>query len=105
MMICYEMADLMRRLSKMNIPYEIDYSVVPDFVQLWYPNKENAVCDVIWHPYSFGFEDGLLEIMGLTEDEEDTVEGYLTGEQVARRIASDWIAEKVMQKIEKELKK
>lgn len=105
MRTCYEMTELMRRLSKMNIPYEIDDSVVPDFVQLWYPSRENVVCDVIWHPYSFGYEDGLLEIMGLTDDEEDTVEGYLTGEQVARKIASDWIAEKVMQKIEKELRK
>jgi hypothetical protein len=48
----------------------------------------NDVVDAICSEYSYGHDEGLLEIMGgLTEEEErwDSVKGYLTPEEVAKR--------------------
>ena len=46
--------------------------------QICYPSIENRVADVICHYGSYGAYDGLLEIWGLvSDDNEDTVEGYL----------------------------
>lgn len=56
--------------------------MVPDA----YPNAE---WDAICHLGSYGYEDGLLEIMGDLVDEEkdgDCVVGYLTAEDVVKRI-------------------
>ena len=42
---------------------------------------------------SYGYKDGLIEIMGLLTEEEreqDDVVGYLTPEEVFRRIKRDW---------------
>lgn len=47
-----------------------------------------ALCDAVYHNFSYGNENDLLEIMGgLTEEEaeEDSVLGYLTPEEVAER--------------------
>ena len=54
----------------------------------FYPNKENRVCDVILHIGSYGREQGLLEIMGLVDEEKvgDEVEGYLTADECFNRI-------------------
>lgn len=55
--------------------------------QICYPNSEHRVCDAICHSGSYGGSKGLLEIMGLVPEEVgDTVEGYLTAENVAERI-------------------
>ena len=48
-----------------------------------------GTCDAICHDGSYGKEGGLLEIMGNLVDEtktEDTVEGYLTAEDILNRI-------------------
>ena len=61
--------------------------------QIWYPSKKNNVCDVICHRYSYGYERGLLEIMGLLTEEEsevDSVVGWLTAEDVFERIWRHW---------------
>ena len=71
-------------LDKEKIPHE-DMQIF-DGLQVNYPNKENCVCDAICHSFSYGHEQGLLEIMGLTEDEDDDVEGYLTAKEVFKRI-------------------
>ena len=45
--------------------------------------------DAICHPFSYGYEQGLLEIMGVLVDEEkdgDSVVGYLTADDVIKRI-------------------
>ena len=39
--------------------------------------------DVVWHKYSIGYEDGLLELLDLENDAE--MEGYLTADDVIRR--------------------
>lgn len=57
--------------------------------QLYYPSVEANVCDVICFKGSYGYEKGLLEIMGLISDEVkdyDDVEGYLTAKEVFKRI-------------------
>lgn len=44
-------------------------------------------CDAICHDYSYGREDGLLEIMGnLVDKTADRVEGWLTAEDILNRI-------------------
>lgn len=59
--------------------------------QVVYPNDDNRVCSVVCHSFSYGHEDGLLEIMGLCdEDEEDSVQGWLTALDVFCRIAKDY---------------
>ena len=53
--------------------------------QIIVPSKEKHDWDVICHPGSYGYEEGLLEIMGsITRNDE--VEGYLTAEDVIERI-------------------
>lgn len=81
-----EMTKLIEILKKNNIPFEVTSCWGAS--QLWYPNSKHAVCDVVCHKFSFGGKDGLLEIMGLVDEEEvgDDVEGYLTAEEVANRI-------------------
>jgi hypothetical protein len=51
--------------------------------------KGKILWDAICHWGSYGYEKGLLEIMGVIVDEEkagDTVEGYLTADEVIDRI-------------------
>lgn len=77
-----EIVKLSKMLDKEGIPHE-DMQIF-DGLQVNYPNKENCICDAICHSFSYGHEQGLLEIMGLTED--DDVEGYLTAKEVFKRI-------------------
>lgn len=81
-----EMTKLIEILTKSNIPFEI--TPCWGAPQVWYPNRKHAVCDAVCHKFSYGGKDGLLEIMGLVDEEEggDDVEGYLTAEEVANRI-------------------
>lgn len=79
---------LVDKLTIANIPFELTDDVMDnENNQIWYPSRENSICDVICHEYSYGSKDGLLEIMGLVdEDWDDDVEGYLTVEDVFARI-------------------
>lgn len=44
--------------------------------------------DAICHRGSYGFEQGLIEVMGkpVVRSEEDRVEGYLTAEEIIQRL-------------------
>lgn len=55
----------------------------------YYGHGENLICDAICHSGSYGHEEGLLKIMGLTRND-DSVEGWLTSEEVFDRISEDW---------------
>ena len=81
-----EMTKLIEILKKNNIPFKV--TSCWGAPQVWYPNRKHVVCDAVCHKFSFGGKDGLLEIMGLVDEEEvgDDVEGYLTAEEVANRI-------------------
>lgn len=56
--------------------------------QISVPCKGECKWDAICHPGSYGYDEGLLEIMGdiVSEDEEDVV-GWLTADDVIKRIA------------------
>lgn len=90
-----EMMTLIYKLEIAHIPFELTTDCCGnENGQLWYPSRENAVCDVICHKYSYGGEEGLLEIMGLLTEEEaeyDDVVGYLTADNVFARIYTDYI--------------
>jgi hypothetical protein len=60
-----------------------------------YSFEGNVVCSVIEHEFSYGREKDLLEIQGLMteqemEEEQDTVLGYLTADNVFERINMHW---------------
>lgn len=85
-----EIERLVKMLDNTIIPYELtDDAMDNSNNQIWYPNRDEKICDVICHKYSYGGEDGYLEIMGLTQNEDD-VEGWLTAEEVFARIYNDF---------------
>ena len=83
-----ELLKLRKLLRKEGIPFESIHSewVGKMYPHLYYPQRENFICSIICHPYAYGYYNGLLEIMGLVEDTEDSVEGYLSAEEVFERI-------------------
>lgn len=43
--------------------------------------------DAVCHSYSYGGDVGLIEIMGtIVQDDEDSVEGYLTADEILARL-------------------
>ena len=85
-----EIERLVKMLESAKIPFELADDVMGNSNnQVWYPNYNAKICDVICHKYSYGGNDGYLEIMGLTENG-DSVEGWLTAEQVFCRIYDDY---------------
>lgn len=89
-----EMNRLIEMLNNANIPFELTTDINGNKNnQVWYPSYKNSVCDVICHQYSYGGDKGLLEIMGLLTEEEaeyDSVVGYLTAENVFKRIENHY---------------
>lgn len=83
-----EMARLELYLQETKIPYRMDYVLEMPSVR-YYGHGNKLICDAICHSGSYGHEDGLLEIMGLTRNN-DSVEGWLTSREVFYRIREDW---------------
>ena len=89
------LTELRRLLNEAGIPYE-DHSeplVLSVMDRVWYVRDGNVICSAIWGVGSYGYKDELIEIMGLLTEEErerDDVVGYLTPEEVFRRIKRDW---------------
>lgn len=80
-------------LEEAKIPFDFIPRPTYNGYQIIYPNEAKRSCSVILHDCSCGHESGLLEIMGLLTDEEfehDSVRGYLTAEDVFKRILDDW---------------
>ena len=99
-----EMTKLINMLTEANIPFELTTDAVgtPNN-QVWYPTHANPVCDVICHKYSYGGKDGLLEIMGLVDEKKsggDSVEGYLTADEIFGRIAKYHRTHKTAEEVE-----
>ena len=86
-----EIERLVEMLTKADIPFEVaDDAMGNSNNQIWYPNYDKHICDVICHEYTYGGKDGYLEIMGLSDNDYDDVEGWLTAEQVFEKISSDF---------------
>lgn len=86
-----ELDKLEEYLKKNNIPYtRVDKNDCGMRHQIMVPEAyPNAEWDAVCHLGSYGYEQGLLEIMGDLVDEKkdgDTVVGYLTAEDVVKRI-------------------
>lgn len=91
-----ELDKLEKYLNNNNIPYqridekgETEYKLIEKYLtrhQIIVPNRDEWEWDAICHPGSYGYEEGLLEIMGNIVEEELDVEGYLTAEEVIERI-------------------
>ena len=91
-----EIKRLVEMLENANIPFELTDDVMGNSDnQIWYPNHAEHICDVICHEFSYGGKDGLLEIMGLSENEYDDVEGWLTAEKVFKKIYTDYYKENI----------
>jgi len=83
-----EMLRLITMLTALHIPYEVTADLEGN-PQVWYPTRQNPICDAICHSFSYGGSDGLLEIMGLV-DRNDDVLGYQHAEEVLLRIANHY---------------
>lgn len=83
--------ELITMLEKTDIPFVVTLS--HDRPQVWYPSYINPICNAICHWASCGHQTGLIEIMGLTYND-DSVEGYLNAEEVFARIKEHWEANK-----------
>lgn len=91
-----EMERLIYKLDNAAVPYET--REIWGTTQVCYPSIENMKCDAICHAYSYGGDEGLLEIMGLLTDEEaeyDSVVGWLTADDVFSRIIRDYWAPEI----------
>ncbi len=91
-----ELDKLQKYLDDKGIPYErTDTERVFDGMDMSrhqinvYKDQEKTALwfDAICHPGSYGYEAGLLEIMGdIVESEYDDVEGWLTAEEIIDRM-------------------
>lgn len=82
-----EIIRLKEMLEYENIPFEFTERKEMEGFQIGYPKLPpgNCVCSVIQHIHSYGNNDNLIEIMGLSHYDDD-VEGYLSAEEVCERI-------------------
>ncbi len=93
-----EIDKLKKMLDDASIPYESNeftYGAMMEPDQICYPKASLIArrCSIIFGRGTYGYEDGLLEIMGLLtpeEEEYDSVVGYLSAEEVFERINEDW---------------
>lgn len=85
-----EIQKLKEMLDENGIPNDFcPMEIWAEGYHIYYPNRKNRVCSIIMFPFSYGFADGKLEIMGLLTEEEselDDVVGYLSAEEVFQRI-------------------
>lgn len=94
-----EFDKLIKMLDDAEIPYERDDDEILGIKRIKYPQNGLFVgglackCSVIFGNGTYGYEKGLLEIMGLLTDDEleyDSVVGYLTAKDVFDRISKHY---------------
>ena len=75
-----------------NIPFEIG-ELYGGLIVCYPTATEDRVSDAVCHDGSYGRHEGLLEMMGLVDEEAvgDSVEGFLTAEQVFERWHKHWL--------------
>ena len=89
-----EIFRLKKMLEEANIPFKFSENFNGGF-HIVYSFEGKEICSVIEHDFSYGREEDLLEIQGLmTEqemgEEQDTVLGYLTADNVFERVNMHW---------------
>lgn len=89
-----EIFKLKKMLEEAKIPFEF-YKNNKSWLRIVYkPDKKgNFKCGVVQGCISYGGQQGFLEIMGLLTAEEErqgSVVGWLTAEEVFKRIKEDW---------------
>lgn len=90
-----EMNKLIYMLTICGIPFETRPHPIGKSLQLFYPSIASQVCDVVCDEFTYGGKDGLLETMGLVdEDIDDSVQGWLTAEQMFTKIRDHYVNEK-----------
>ena len=89
-----EIFKLKEMLEKAKIPFEFKEMEMQEGYQISYPASNGRVCSCVEHSFSYGHTEDKLEIMGLLTDleqaedvgDEYSVKGYLTAEEVYKRI-------------------
>jgi hypothetical protein len=91
-----EIFKLKEMLEKAEIPFEFREMTMQNGYQIGYPclKEKDRICSCVEHSFSYGNEEDKLEIMGLLTDveqaedvgDEYSVKGYLTAEEVYKRI-------------------
>lgn len=89
-----EIFRLKKMLEEANIPFQFSENFNGGF-HIVYSFEGKEICSVIEHDFSYGREKDLLEIQGLMteqemEEEQDSVLGYLTADNVFERINMHW---------------
>ena len=85
--IPYDRADRDEKLDDRGLIIQTDWHQI-----IVYDAEGNRVWDAVCHTFSYGNENGLLEIMGDIVDEKehpDHVEGWLTADEVIQRIEKE----------------
>ena len=80
------------RLEQMLLSENIPYKLRPIFDgwQIEYPaGNGERVCSAVQHQFSYGSINDRIEIMGLTDNDEQ-VQGFLTAEDVFNRISAHY---------------
>lgn len=72
--------------SKEDFEINDEYTFYIDRHQICVPNQQYILWDVICQEGSYGYRDGLLEAFGDIVEVDDTVEGYLTAQDIIERI-------------------
>ena len=89
-----EIFRLKKMLEEAKIPFRFSENFNGGF-HIVYSFEGEEVCSVIEHDFSYGREKDLLEIQGLMteqemEEEQDSVLGYLTADNVFERIKTHY---------------
>jgi hypothetical protein len=89
-----EIFRLKKMLEEAKIPFRFSENFHGGF-HIVYSFEGKEICSVIEHDFSYGREKDLLEIRGLMteqemKEEQDTVLGYLTADNVFERINMHW---------------
>ena len=81
-----EILKLHNMLEANNIPHEFA-RFYDGYAVCYQTSGETCVCDAVQHRWSYGSEQDLIEILGLSENGAGIdIEGYLTADDVFQRI-------------------
>lgn len=89
-----EIFKLKEMLQKEGIPFSFSALHGGWHLEYYLLHQERCICSIVEHYYSYGNQYDTLEIRGLLTPDElqlGSVVGYLSAEEVFRRIKEHWI--------------